>query len=128
VIADIQDEKGMNAATELGYENARFVHCNVTKESDVAAAMKFTVSTFGKLDICFSNAGYIGENPTLSLSLSLNLFLPPLVFTWLHLVDKCLVTTEMPLVQKPSSFKILSSQTSEPGVNSETISDLCTWE
>jgi hypothetical protein len=100
----------------------------VTKESDVAAAMKFTVSTFGKLDICFSNAGYIGENPTLSLSLSLNLFLPPLVFTWLHLVDKCLVTTEMPLVQKPSSFKILSSQTSEPGVNSETISDLCTWE
>ncbi|CAM6065530.1 unnamed protein product [Sphagnum tenellum] len=26
---------------------------------------------------------------------------------------RCLVTTEMPLVQKPSSFKISSSQTSE---------------
>jgi NAD(P)-dependent dehydrogenase (short-subunit alcohol dehydrogenase family) len=71
VSADIQDEKGTKVATELGYENARFVHCNVTKESDVVAAIKFTVSTFGKLDICFSNAGYIGENPTLSLSLSL---------------------------------------------------------
>ncbi|CAM6006424.1 unnamed protein product [Sphagnum balticum] len=64
VIADIQDEKGMKVATELGYENARFVHCNVTKDSDVAAAMKFTVSTFGKLDICFSNAGYIGSMTT----------------------------------------------------------------
>jgi hypothetical protein len=38
------------------------------------------------------------------------------------------VTTEMPLVQKPSSFKISSSQTSETWLNSETISDLCTWE
>ncbi|CAK9213313.1 unnamed protein product [Sphagnum troendelagicum] len=26
VIADIQDEKGTKVATELGYENARFVH------------------------------------------------------------------------------------------------------
>ncbi len=65
---------------------------------------------------------------TLSLSLSLDPFLPSLVYTWLHLVDRCLVTTEMPLVQKPSSFKISSSQTSETWLNSETISDLCTWE
>jgi len=65
---------------------------------------------------------------THSLSLSLDPFLPSLVYTWLHLVDRCLVTTEMPLVQKPSSFKISSSQTSETWLNSETISDLCTWE
>ncbi len=85
MIADMQDEKGTKVATELGYENAKFVHCNVTKESDVAAAMTFTVSTFGKLDICFSNAGYIGENPTHSLCLCLCLLI--LFFHHLSILD-----------------------------------------
>ncbi len=89
MIADIQDEKGMKVATELGYENARFVHCNVTKDSDVAAAMKFTVSTFGKLDICFSNAGYIGENPTHTHTHSLSLSRSFSSITCLYLTASC---------------------------------------
>ncbi|CAM6028951.1 unnamed protein product, partial [Sphagnum balticum] len=57
VILDIDDEAGERLVTELGDASARYVHCDVRKESDVAAAVTYAVSTFGKLDIYFSNAG-----------------------------------------------------------------------
>ncbi|CAK9201426.1 unnamed protein product [Sphagnum troendelagicum] len=57
VIVDIDDEAGERLVTELGDASARYVHCDVRKESDVAAAVTYAVSTFGKLDIYFSNAG-----------------------------------------------------------------------
>jgi NAD(P)-dependent dehydrogenase (short-subunit alcohol dehydrogenase family) len=63
VIVDIDDEAGERLVTELGDASARYVHCDVRKESDVAAAVTYTVSTFGKLDIYFSNAGIYRIDP-----------------------------------------------------------------
>ncbi len=74
VIVDIDDEAGERLVTELGDASARYVHCDVRKESDVAAAVTCAVSTFGKLDIYFSNAGIAGMLiPYLSLDSRLSL-------------------------------------------------------
>jgi NAD(P)-dependent dehydrogenase (short-subunit alcohol dehydrogenase family) len=59
VLADIQDEAGRALAKELG-DIATFVHCDVTVESDVEAAVKAAVSSFGRLDVMFNNAGIVG--------------------------------------------------------------------
>eukprot|EP00249_Psilotum_nudum_P005002 c18496_g1_i1 orf=29-808(-) len=61
VIADIQDEKGAELACSLG-DNADYVHCDVTQEEDISAAVDFAVSKYGKLDIMFNNAGVISDN------------------------------------------------------------------
>ncbi|KAJ1270518.1 hypothetical protein BS78_06G057800 [Paspalum vaginatum] len=57
VVADIQDEAGARICAELGADNASYVHCDVTSEDDVAAAVDHAVATFGALDIMFNNAG-----------------------------------------------------------------------
>ncbi|KAG9459088.1 hypothetical protein H6P81_003596 [Aristolochia fimbriata] len=62
VIADIQDELGRAIAAELGPSDEQhcvFVHCDVTKETDVRDAVDAAVSRFGKLDIMFNNAGVV---------------------------------------------------------------------
>ena len=59
VVADIQDELGASLCAELGPENASFVHCDVTDEADVAAAVDLAVARFGALDVMFNNAGII---------------------------------------------------------------------
>lgn len=46
-------------AEELG-PAARFVQCDVAKESEVAAAVNFAVAHHGKLDILHNNAGITG--------------------------------------------------------------------
>jgi NAD(P)-dependent dehydrogenase (short-subunit alcohol dehydrogenase family) len=59
VIADIQDERGRRVAEELGARTA-YVHCDVSREADVQAAVAATVERFGRLDCIFNNAGYGG--------------------------------------------------------------------
>jgi len=59
IVADMQDDTGAALATELG-DTARFIHCNVTSENDIAAAVDLAVSEFGQLDIMFNNAGIVG--------------------------------------------------------------------
>lgn len=59
MIADIQDELGMEAARELG-PNSDFVHCDVTQEEQVEEAVNHTVSKHGHLDIMYNNAGISG--------------------------------------------------------------------
>lgn len=59
VIADVNHEAGERAATELG-ERVRFTRCDVSEETDVAAAVELAVDTFGRLDVMFNNAGYGG--------------------------------------------------------------------
>ena len=60
VIGDIQDERGIQLAEELG-PNARFQHCDVTKEESVASLMAYTNNEFGTIDIVMNNAGIVGN-------------------------------------------------------------------
>ncbi|KAG8376774.1 hypothetical protein BUALT_Bualt09G0098800 [Buddleja alternifolia] len=57
VIADIQDEIGHSVINSIGPTNSTYIHCDVTNENHVKNAVDKTVSTYGKLDIMFTNAG-----------------------------------------------------------------------
>jgi NAD(P)-dependent dehydrogenase (short-subunit alcohol dehydrogenase family) len=59
VIADIQEERGREVAKDIG-DTARFVSCDVTDESAVAAAVDAAVAEWGRLDCMFNNAGIVG--------------------------------------------------------------------
>jgi len=59
VVADINDDQAEKTVADIraaGGE-AHFVHCDVTKESDVADLMKQGAELLGGLDILFNNAG-----------------------------------------------------------------------
>jgi NAD(P)-dependent dehydrogenase (short-subunit alcohol dehydrogenase family) len=59
VLADINEQAIRSAAGELvgGGHRALAVRCNVADEAEVAAMVAQTVSTFGRLDAAFNNAG-----------------------------------------------------------------------
>src|SRR6266498_440795 len=54
VCADIDDEAGAKAATEIG---GRYVKVDVTSEPEVRALFQAAVDEYGGLDIAFNNAG-----------------------------------------------------------------------
>nr|XP_023885672.1 momilactone A synthase-like [Quercus suber] len=60
VIADIQDELGHSVREKLNPQSTSFVHCDVTKETDVENAVNHAVFKYGKLDIMYNNAGIVG--------------------------------------------------------------------
>jgi 3-oxoacyl-[acyl-carrier protein] reductase len=55
-LADIDHDAAKSAARLIG-NNAIAVHCDVTKQADIAAARDETLSAFGGLDILVNNAG-----------------------------------------------------------------------
>jgi NAD(P)-dependent dehydrogenase (short-subunit alcohol dehydrogenase family) len=59
VLADIQDDLGAVAVERLG-EAASYVHCDVSREADVAGLIDGAVDRFGHLDCMFNNAGIVG--------------------------------------------------------------------
>jgi NAD(P)-dependent dehydrogenase (short-subunit alcohol dehydrogenase family) len=59
VVADLQVEAGQETAADLG-DAARFIATDVTDEDQVAAAIALAVTTWGRLDCMFNNAGIIG--------------------------------------------------------------------
>jgi NAD(P)-dependent dehydrogenase (short-subunit alcohol dehydrogenase family) len=59
VLADIDDERGAKAAADVG---GVFVHCDVTVEADIEAAVAAAVSRFGRLDCMVANAGAGGTS------------------------------------------------------------------
>lgn len=63
IIADILDEVGEKLAKSIG---GLYVHCDVSKESDVESAVQLAISWKGKLDIIFNNAGIVGKIFTIS--------------------------------------------------------------
>jgi NAD(P)-dependent dehydrogenase (short-subunit alcohol dehydrogenase family) len=54
ICADIDDEAGAKAATEIG---GRYVKVDVTSEPEVRALFQAAVDEYGGLDIAFNNAG-----------------------------------------------------------------------
>lgn len=64
VIADVLDDLGASVAESIG---GRYIHCDVSKESDVESAINLAVSWKGHIDIMFNNAG-IPDNEGRSIS------------------------------------------------------------
>ncbi|XP_072962563.1 short-chain dehydrogenase reductase ATA1 [Typha angustifolia] len=58
VIADILDEDGARLADSI--PAARYVHCDVSRESDIESAVSLTLTWHGRLDVMFNNAGVAG--------------------------------------------------------------------
>lgn len=59
LIADINKETGSRLSEELG-DQTQFVSCDVRKEQEVAALVDEAMNWKGKLDVYFSNAGFVG--------------------------------------------------------------------
>lgn len=59
VAADIQDDKGAWLQEQHG-KALRYVRCDVNREGDVKAAIDLAVSSFGRIDCLFNNAGTPG--------------------------------------------------------------------
>jgi NAD(P)-dependent dehydrogenase (short-subunit alcohol dehydrogenase family) len=59
ILTDIQDDRGQRVAADLG-DRARYLHCDVSSEPDVAQAVDEAVREFGRLDCMFNNAGIVG--------------------------------------------------------------------
>jgi len=59
VVADVLDERGRTLCGELG-GGASYVHCDVSVEADVKAAIDYAVNLHGGLDVMFNNAGIVG--------------------------------------------------------------------
>lgn len=60
IIADIQDEKGQCLVQELGAQHTQYVHTDVTQENDIQTAITQALTSFGRLDCMFNNAGIPG--------------------------------------------------------------------
>lgn len=60
IIADIDDTAGEKLSESLG-PAATYVHCDVSREEDVAELVNITVAKYGKLDIMYNNAGILAE-------------------------------------------------------------------
>ncbi|MDY7101520.1 MAG: SDR family oxidoreductase [Actinomycetota bacterium] len=68
VVADLDEDRGSMLAKELG-DDARFLRTDVTRESDVAAALATAVDEWGGLDVLCNNAGFGGaRGPLESIS------------------------------------------------------------
>ncbi|CAM8969744.1 unnamed protein product [Rhodiola kirilowii] len=59
VIADVNDKLGTTLASSL--PDVTFIHCDVTSEEDIKNLIDETISSHGRLDILFNNAGVLGN-------------------------------------------------------------------
>jgi len=62
VIGDLLDDEGKALADELG-DSARYIRLDVTQDEDWRAAVAFTLSEFGTLNVLFNNAGIFNGGP-----------------------------------------------------------------
>ncbi|XP_057846567.1 short-chain dehydrogenase reductase 2a-like [Cryptomeria japonica] len=61
IIADIADDAGHKLAESLS-QWAVYIHCDVSKEEDVRAAVDLAMEKHGQLDIMFNNAGMVDSH------------------------------------------------------------------
>jgi 3alpha(or 20beta)-hydroxysteroid dehydrogenase len=59
VFGDVRDAQGIAVAEVLGEDHARYIHHEVTSESDWAAAVALANDAFGRLDVLVNNAGVL---------------------------------------------------------------------
>ncbi|KAH6797987.1 hypothetical protein C2S52_022541 [Perilla frutescens var. hirtella] len=62
VIADIQPEKGRSVAESIGSQRCSYIHCDVADEAQVKSMIDWTATTYGGVDIMFSNAGVLSSS------------------------------------------------------------------
>jgi 3alpha(or 20beta)-hydroxysteroid dehydrogenase len=70
VIGDLLDDKGEALAAELGEDNCRYVHHDVTSEADWAAAVLATTDAFGTLNVLINNAGILKNKKIADMTLA----------------------------------------------------------
>jgi 3alpha(or 20beta)-hydroxysteroid dehydrogenase len=70
VLGDLLDDKGKALAAELGEDQCRFVHHDVTSEADWAAAVQATTDAFGTLNVLINNAGVLKNKKIADMSLA----------------------------------------------------------
>ena len=58
VFGDVLDDRGEHVAAGLG-ERGRYLHHDVTREEDWAAAVALATEAFGRLDVLVNNAGVL---------------------------------------------------------------------
>lgn len=62
VIADINDEVGMEATKQLGEKSSAFIHCDIGDEKSVDHLFETVQQNFGELVVLVNNAGVIRDN------------------------------------------------------------------
>jgi len=70
VFGDVLDDQGAHVAAKLGMGSCRYVHHDVTSESDWAAAAAVAQEAFGGLDVLVNNAGILTFAPIADMTLS----------------------------------------------------------
>jgi 3alpha(or 20beta)-hydroxysteroid dehydrogenase len=70
VIGDLLDDKGKALAAELGEDNCRYVHHDVTSETDWAAAVRAATDEFGALNVLINNAGILKNKKIADMTLA----------------------------------------------------------
>jgi len=56
VLTDVNDESGEATASAIG-ERVRYLHADVSQESDAETMVAETIDAFGRLDVLYNNAG-----------------------------------------------------------------------
>ncbi|HEY2081102.1 MAG TPA: glucose 1-dehydrogenase [Streptosporangiaceae bacterium] len=70
VLGDVLDDKGKELAAELGDDNCRYVHHDVTSEAEWAAAVAATADAFGTLNVLVNNAGILAHKKIADMTLA----------------------------------------------------------
>lgn len=71
VVSDVLDEAGAATASRISPDGSacRFVHHDVTREDDWAAAVGFVLDTFGQIDVLVNNAGIFERGSVMDTTL-----------------------------------------------------------
>jgi len=70
VFGDVLDDRGEAVAAKLPEGSCRYVHHDVTSESEWAAAVSTALTAFGKVDVLVNNAGVLTFAPIAEMPLA----------------------------------------------------------
>jgi NAD(P)-dependent dehydrogenase (short-subunit alcohol dehydrogenase family) len=113
-VADLREDVALRRASDLGSAHLG-LHCDVTQESDVVAAVARVIARFGRIDILVNNAG-VGEQGSVTLDQSVEGFDRVLA---VHLRGAFLMSREVGrvmLAQRSGAIVNLSSIAGHAGI------------